>query len=301
MPIIVRKSSGEILTAGGGSYYGSTREDDVPARSSVPVLVQFLDDYGVPTLLNPAAGVLTFTAQPADGDTFTIGGITYTAKATLPSATADEVLLGASLAAFIANLVGAINGATSNNQAAGATYSSGTTTNPLASAAASGSTVIITAARADASGNTVVTGATSAHASFAASTLTMGDVLNLDIKPVGEYDAKFTLPTPVFTAPLDPATGYYMGTLATVATGAITLLDPNNPTGATPNAQEPDSVPLMSQLSWGPVTTPATPPNRSGKWTINLDNSIRHGDEDTTDGGSLGSANTGDIIDGGSL
>jgi hypothetical protein len=66
---------------------------------------------------------LTFTATldlataPADADTVTIGGVTFTFKTTL-GATAGNVLIGANAAASQANLISAING----SAGAGSTY-----------------------------------------------------------------------------------------------------------------------------------------------------------------------------------
>ena len=188
-PIIVRKSTGELLTSIGASFGGQGRPaDTVPVRSSVGVTVQFLDDDGYPTLLDPASGVLTFTAQPAAGDTFTIGAVTYHAVAALSNPTvAGEVLLGAGLPAFLANLAAAVSATTG----AGATYGTGTTANPVASAAVYGAAALVFTARyCDASGNAVATTTTSASASFGVATLAGGDVLLLDTKPAGSDDGR---------------------------------------------------------------------------------------------------------------
>ena len=279
MLIPIQKSTGALLPPTGGSYYSQTRPaDDVPVRSTVSVSLRFLaDDLATPVLLKPASGVLTFTAQPADGDTFTIGATVYTAKTALPSNTADEVLLGANLTQFIANLVGAINGATTGGMVVGTNYSAGTVTNAQAFAkAGTGNTILLCARLADATGNTVITTTTSTHASFGAVTLTGGEVPSLDIKPEGKYDENPILPSPVFSAPLDPTTGDYTGVLNTNIVEAIALLDPNNVDDTTPTATEPDSEPLMAQVRWGLVTIPATPPKRSEKWDINLVNVVGH-------------------------
>lgn len=83
--------------------------------------------FGAATLANgadavAASGLLTFTTQPADGDTVTINGRVYTFKTTLTGA-ADEVLRGADAAAARDNLVAALNltgaGATGTLTAAG--------------------------------------------------------------------------------------------------------------------------------------------------------------------------------------
>ena len=168
---------------------------------------------------NPGVGTLTFTGQPAVNDTFTVGAVTYKAVAALTGA-ADEVLIGANLAATIANLIGAIGAASTGGQASGTTYGAGTVANTLATATAgnTASSLNLTATAA-ALGVAVATTTTSAHAAFSAA---------------------------VLTAPISTAI-------------------------------EPPSVPLMSQLSWGPAGS--TLPARSFQWTVNLTNSIRNGGE----------------------
>lgn len=80
-----------------------------------------------------AAGTLTLTTQPTAAETFVIGGITYTFRAS--GAVLNEINLGADVAATRLAVVAAINGTDGINVA-----------NPSASAAAfSGATSVITA------------------------------------------------------------------------------------------------------------------------------------------------------------
>ncbi len=224
----VLASTGEVLSATGASFYGGGRPaDKLPVRSLVPVRVRFYDDNGNRTLLPAATGAGVFTAQPAVNDLFVVGAQTYKIVATV--AAAGDVKLGAALADTVANLAGAINAATTGGQAVGTTYGTGTTGNALVRAAAFGTAVLITALLADASGNSIATTTTCAHASFGGATLSGASVLHLDIKPTGEYDADFTIASPAFTAPADPATGDYTGLLDTNVIEAIALLEPANP------------------------------------------------------------------------
>ena len=173
MQIDVLKSNGALLASGGAPYYGQSRPpDSIPVRSSSQVLVRFWDDNGNPTVLDAATGTLTFTAQPVADDLFTVGNTTYKAVSALTGA-ANEVFLGANLAGFIANLIGAVNASTTTPETPGTTYGVGTVQNPLAGATAGpASTILFTAWQADASGNAVATTTTSAHASFTNAVLT---------------------------------------------------------------------------------------------------------------------------------
>ena len=284
MLINVKKSTGELLATGGASYYGQSRPaDTVPVRSSAAVQVCFYDDNGNPALLNPATGTLTFTGQPTVGDTFTVGATVYTAMGSLPTSP-NEFFIASTLAGTIANLDrrGQRFDHDSRDCRARPT-GSGTVQNYAGgrdSRPQSDRRSCFLAWQADASGNTVATTTTSAHASFGGATLSGADILNLDIKPTGEYDANFTFVTPTFTAPANPANGCYTGTLTTSSSAGNTLLDPNNPGGGTSAAIEPDAVTLMAQLRWGPAS--ATLPARSNKWSINLTNSVGNGAEGVT-------------------
>jgi hypothetical protein len=76
---------------------------------------------------------LHFSGQPVNATTIPIGGVTYTFKTVLSGA-ADEVLIGATLAATLANLIGAIMDSSAGGQAAGTTFGTGTVVNPNATA-----------------------------------------------------------------------------------------------------------------------------------------------------------------------
>jgi flagellar hook protein FlgE len=120
-------------------------------------------------------GTLTMSAQPSAGDTVTIGGTTYTFATALTS-TPDEVLIGSSASATLANLAGAINAETGNGQAAGTTYSQGTLANTSASVTGTtASTLSLQGASDGADDDSVVTTASDATSmSFSGSTLTGG-------------------------------------------------------------------------------------------------------------------------------
>lgn len=115
-----------------------------------------------------ARGELTFTGQPANNETVTLGTKTYTFKTTLTGA-ADEVLIGASTNASIDNLVSAVDASAGE----GTTYGTGTTANADADGSRDGSVFV---ARGTTAGPTVSTD-TIANASWGAATLPYIDAL----------------------------------------------------------------------------------------------------------------------------
>lgn len=99
-----------------------------------------------------ATGVLTFTSQPNDGDTATIGTKVYTFQTVLTTGEGN-VLIGAAATNTIDNLIAAINHAAGS----GSLYS-GSFADPLVTAAAgTGDTMDVTARVKGLSGNDIVT------------------------------------------------------------------------------------------------------------------------------------------------
>lgn len=118
-----------------------------------------------------ATGVLTYTGVPADGESVTIGGRTYTFKAAL-TPTAGEVLIGASADEAYQNLVAAING----TGIPGTGYAASTTVNVNVSAVLDAATkkVTATALTFGVGGNSFASTATTVDATWGAATLTGG-------------------------------------------------------------------------------------------------------------------------------
>src|SRR5713101_5280669 len=121
---------------------------------------------------NFAGGTNTGAAPvAAAGNTVTVGSQTYTfvtALSTTP--TANEILVGATEAASLANLANAVNGGTGS----GATYGSPTVANTSASAVATASTVVFTALTKGLTGNGIATSETGTANTFGAATLANG-------------------------------------------------------------------------------------------------------------------------------
>jgi len=139
-----------------------------------------------------ATGVLTFTGLAIADETVTIGSQVYTWKAAIGD-TANEVLIGASAADCITNLVAAINGAAGN----GTLYGALTDANVDVTAAdGAGDTIDLTAIPAGALGNAVATTETLTNGSFGAATLTGGvdgDTLNAVAHGLAVGDGPFLL------------------------------------------------------------------------------------------------------------
>lgn len=117
-----------------------------------------------------ASGVLTSSANYANGETVTIGSVVYTFVTTLQTNVVGQILIGASEAASIQNLTDAINGAGTP----GLTYSNKNVANPKVTAVAATHTCTVTARRAGTGQNAVATTETSGTASWGSATLTGG-------------------------------------------------------------------------------------------------------------------------------
>lgn len=121
-----------------------------------------------------ATGVLTFSNQPANGETVTVGPFTYVwtnVTANVTGQTPYYVLIGTNTAGSITNLTAAINGTASK----GTLFSNNTRPNTLATAVATSGTILtITATNPGADGNGIATTETMANASWGAGTTTGG-------------------------------------------------------------------------------------------------------------------------------
>lgn len=121
-----------------------------------------------------AAGTLTFTGQPADTETLTIGAAgftkTFTFQTTLTNVDGN-VHIGASTAASVLNLIHAIT----LGSGSGTDYAAAMTASQWVTAAAgAGTTITITALSGGQYGNNIATVETVANASFGAAALAGG-------------------------------------------------------------------------------------------------------------------------------
>lgn len=124
-----------------------------------------------------AEGILTLTALPLDGETVTVGAKTYTYRTAFTGSPINEVIIGADVAASLANLTAAVNA----GAGAGTTYGTGTTANASASAVSYLSPqLLFRAITIGAGGNAIVTTETLSNGFFGAATLTGGTDIPAD-------------------------------------------------------------------------------------------------------------------------
>ena len=141
----------------------------------------------------------TFTVPPATqpnvGDTFDVGGTTYTFVANSSDlSAANTVLIGSDVTTTLANLAGAINIDATGGQAAGTTYGTGTVANGLITATGSTATTLALQALATGVGGNAIAATTNWTAdSLSAGNLTGGaDAL----VAAGTLNVAIPLPTP---------------------------------------------------------------------------------------------------------
>lgn len=142
------------------------------------------DDNFIEAALIAATDLLTFTANPANGNTVTLGTkaaatpAVYTFKTVLASA--FDVLIGANIAATAANLISAIN----LTAGIGTTYGTGTTANLDAGAVLEPSNQVLASALTPGTvGNSIAASATGGNCTWASATLLGG----LDIPPYSQF------------------------------------------------------------------------------------------------------------------
>lgn len=131
-------------------------------------LHKHLIPQGSPVNAKAASGTITFTGQPADGETVTIGGTTYTFKTTLSAA--YQVKIGATANETADNLRRAINDA----GVEGTNYGTGTDPHPTVTATVSTNVVTVTAKVKGAAGNSIALSKTSANITLSGANLSGG-------------------------------------------------------------------------------------------------------------------------------
>jgi len=141
------------------------------------------DGSGVPMGIKVnAAGVLTGTNQPSDTETLTLDTKVYTVQTVLTNVDGN-VLIGATLAATLENLVAAITlGETPAGLGAGDVYAALTTLHPTATAVKTSDTVLTATAKGGGtSGNSIVTTDTLTNVAWGAGTMAGGVAGNITV------------------------------------------------------------------------------------------------------------------------
>jgi flagellin len=157
--------------------------------STISVTTGALSSLGIGLGAN-ASNVLSAIGQPANNDTVTVGsgaGVTYTFKTTLTGA-ANEILIGATATASLANLTAAVNGAAG----AGVAYGTGTIANADVSAVATASTVTFTAKVSGTGGNAFVSTEASANLGFSSGATLAGGAGTAGLTTAGAAQAALT-------------------------------------------------------------------------------------------------------------
>jgi hypothetical protein len=129
-----------------------------------------------------ASGTLTTTGVFSNSETVTIDTKVYTFQTALTNVDGN-VLIGANVAASLANLAAAIGlGAGS-----GTTYAAAMTVHPTVTATATATTLVVTAKTGGTAGNSIATTKVAANATFGAATLT-GGLANTDVMLRSEFN-----------------------------------------------------------------------------------------------------------------
>jgi len=130
------------LMTGDGTTTSFTLGNRVDTVTAVTIL-------GGPASNMGTAGSLAFN----DGDTITVGSVTYTVKTAIDNLSPNEVLIGSDSAGTMSNLAEAINGGPNM----GTDFSNGTVPNPQCIATSNNNTITVTAIISGTSGNTIPT------------------------------------------------------------------------------------------------------------------------------------------------
>ncbi len=145
---------------------GTPHNSTMAAKYDVFVLENNWDAFMV-----PATGLLTLTGQPSNTQTCTLDAKVYTFQTSLTNVDGN-VLIGASAAATITNLINAIN----LGSGAGTTYATAMTLHPTVEAEeASGDTMRVYAKHHGAAANTIATTETMSNATWGDTSLNDGD------------------------------------------------------------------------------------------------------------------------------
>ncbi|MDR6288622.1 hypothetical protein E9232_001129 [Inquilinus ginsengisoli] len=129
-----------------------------------------------------ATGLLTFSSNPANGDTVTIGAVTYTFNTTLGGG--NSIKIGGSALKTRNNLVAAVM---ADPLQIGDNFGASTVVHPTVTALAAAGNVALKAKTAGTGGNSIVTTKVSTALSFGASTLTGGVAASGTFVPVIGY------------------------------------------------------------------------------------------------------------------
>lgn len=154
---------------------------DLPIYSVVSIISGVLALASLGTASGSASGTVTLSsAVPSEDDTVTVNGRAYTFKDAVDE-TADEVLIGGTLAATATNLAAAINASADDS---GTLFGSATTVNLDVLATVDGAVVTVIALDPGDEGNALTLAKSGTNIAVSGATLTGGDD-DSDVKPYG--------------------------------------------------------------------------------------------------------------------
>jgi len=186
-----------------------------------------------------ASGTLTFSGQPSDTNTVTIGGTTYTFKTTL-GAVAYQVHIGATLALTVANLQAAI----ADTGVEGTDYGTGTvehTTVQNDYVNSTSTTLVVTAKTAGVAGNSIATTESGSQTSWGNVTLTGGTDGNTLLYTMDIETRQETRRVEVFYG--DDV--YNMGLLCAIGNGTLLMKGPGSGNSSQISRVDPTSGAIM--------------------------------------------------------
>ena len=173
--LIDDSSNANVISTRGASFFTVT---DGVSNYQVVDNLDPVDDAYLEAALISATGILTMSGLPLDTETITVGATAYTWKTALSAGptVANEILIGADVAASLVNLQDALNA----GDGIGVRYSTGTTANASATGAAATPTATQLKASAiipGTAGNSIASTETMTSSAWGASTFAGG--LNL--------------------------------------------------------------------------------------------------------------------------
>jgi hypothetical protein len=126
-------------------------------------------DSSTQIVMKASQGTVTFSGNPSNNDTVTLGSRVYTYKTALTGA-ADEILIGANVTAHAANLKAAVNG----QAGAGTTYGTGTVAHDTLKASSAVGVLTAFTAVNTVGGNSIALAKSGANIAVSAATLAGG-------------------------------------------------------------------------------------------------------------------------------
>lgn len=158
-----------LIRANAVGFDGTT----VPNDSKLEQKVLYLEKNSTTVTGTAPTGTVTASGVAVAAETITIGGVTYTWRAAVDNAVANEIKIGAAATNSLDNLKDAING-TSSVGAPGTEYSQATKRHPNVTAGAKDATTLVVASTNTNTSGSLATTETMTNWAWGAATLSAG-------------------------------------------------------------------------------------------------------------------------------